>query len=54
MHHDTEAANLRSGCTNCKYLLWICFDRSVFAAEAQMLAEPADMHTSFELRMDVT
>lgn len=54
MHRETEAADLRSGCAHCNYLLWVCFDHSVFAVEAEMLAEPAYMHTSFQLRMNVT
>ncbi len=54
MHHATEAADLQSRCAHCKYLLWVCFDRSAFAAEAETLAEPAYKHTSFELRMDMT
>ena len=54
MHHDTEAADLQSECAHCKYLLWVCFDCSAFAAEAEMLTEPAHMHITFELSMDVT
>lgn len=54
MYHDTEAADIQSGCAKCKYLFWVCFDISVFAAEAQVLAEPAYMHVSFELHVSLT